>query len=101
MPRTILAAALVALCAGTAQAQYQGGSPSERANQPSPTANPGPLPRSSSGAAKDIQNAPPTSAECDRLMNDRSLKSGGLINEDMKAKVEQCQRMKNNSPPPP
>lgn len=47
----------------------------------------------------DLNNAPPTQAECDRLAKDQSsLNSGGAENADMKAKIEQCRKMRDNPP---
>lgn len=100
MPRSNLFAVVIAFCAASAQAQYQGGSPPRGMSPTSPNTSAPAVPGSSSGSAPDLQNAMPTAAECDRLMTDRTLKSGGLINEDMKAKVEQCKRMKNSAPMP-
>ncbi|HZR36846.1 MAG TPA: hypothetical protein VFA75_15865 [Nevskia sp.] len=79
-----------------------GSSSGSDARSLSPTS---PNPRTSAPATvdqpvgHDLNPAPPTQAECERLAKEQSsLNSGGEENADIKAKIEQCRKRRDNPP---
>lgn len=85
---------LLSAACGLARAQAPTVNPDSGARSASPSSpNPTPPAAGRTGPATDTQPTDPTAAECARLRAEQpGLNSGGTLNADMKAKLDQCRQ---------